>query len=112
MVTTRSTRVEPGPYQRIVTRTIRAIGLQWISIDEGPREKRVARAPDFVLDRELHRMVTNIDDMQKSILVLIAFFRDQTVLLQARVWSREISDVELDVMPVIGLGQRVGFMKA
>jgi hypothetical protein len=59
-----------------VTRTIRAIRLQWISIDEGPREKRMARAPDFVLDRELYCVVTNIGDVQKSVLVLIAFFCD------------------------------------
>jgi hypothetical protein len=85
--------------------------LHWISVDERPREKRMARAPDFVLDRELHRMVANIGDMQKSVLVLIAFFRDQTELFQARVRSREIRDVELDVMSVIGGGYRGGFMK-
>jgi len=59
-----------------VTRTIGAIRLQWISIDEGPREKRMARAPDFVLDRELHCTVTNIGYIQESVLVLIGIFRD------------------------------------
>jgi hypothetical protein len=72
----------------------------------------MARASDFVLDSELDRSVPNIGDMQESVLMLIAFLGDQTMLPQSVVRPGEIGDVELDVMPVIGRGHRAGFAKA
>src|SRR5580704_8321428 len=61
-------------------------------------EHRMPHTAGFVLDAEQWLIRIDINEIEETILMLIALFYDQATLKQFLVWPREISQRDLDVM--------------
>ena len=75
--------------------------LLWIAVDEAARVKRVGHGADFVLDFEQFLAAVDVDDVHDPVLVGISLFSDQPAFEQFRVRSREVGDLDLDVMAIV-----------
>src|SRR5260370_36825402 len=90
------------PRHAIVTGRVVRVGLFGVPVHQRAVVERVAGAAHFVLDGEQRLAAGGIDDLLEAILVLVAFLGDEPPLGEAAVQTREIPDVDLDVVAVIG----------
>src|SRR5262245_29534846 len=65
----------------------------------------MACAAHLVLDTVEAAPAVEIDDVLEAVLMLAAFLGDQRTFTQPAMWTVEIVDVDLDVVPVV-LGKR------
>src|SRR5215471_12419239 len=90
-----------GSGKRILTANVIAVVLCRIAIDQRAAEQRVLQAADLVFDGEENLVGGGIDDVTKTPFVAVGLTRDAFQIHQASIWSREIGDVDLDVMPIV-----------
>src|ERR1700722_13255333 len=66
----------------VVTRRIIDVALRRIAIDQRPHKKRMSHAAHLVLDGEQGLAGFRIGEILESVLMLIAFFRDESLVEQ------------------------------
>src|SRR5262249_29248409 len=81
---------------------VRGLALARVAVDEGTEVERAPEAPYLVLDREEPASRVGIDDVLEAVLVPVALLGDEPPLRQPPVRTREVRDVHLDVVPVVG----------
>src|SRR5437588_4976493 len=72
-----------GPVSRIVSRCIPHYVLRWVAVHQRAQVHRMLHAAHLMLNGEQHLASVGIDEVLKTILMLIAFLKDQTFFLQA-----------------------------
>src|SRR5262245_19089146 len=97
-----------GPRDAVVTRLVVAVALRRVAVDERPAIKRVGLAAHLVLDGEQDLARIEIEDIHEAIFVIVDLGGEQAELFQPPIGYREIRDVDLRVVPVIGLLGLVG----
>src|SRR3989442_14306691 len=88
--------------ERVLVALIGRVRLQRVAVDERPRVERVLQASHFVLDLEQRLPRFRIDDSLEAPLVLVGLHGDEATLEQLLVRRREIGDVHLDMLTVVG----------
>src|SRR5580698_592865 len=84
-----------------VTRNEIAVVHVRVAIDEGAVEHRVPHTAGLVLDPSQRLIGIDINDIEETILVLIALFSDQPTLHQFFVRTGKIGQRDLDMMSVV-----------
>src|SRR5262249_5066979 len=97
-----------GPRDAVVTRLVVAVAVRRVAVDERPAMERVGLAPPLVLDGEQDLAGIEIDDVLEAIFVIVDLGGEKAELFQPPIRTREICDVDLRVVPVIGLLGLVG----
>src|SRR5882762_8280279 len=88
--------------ERVLVALVGGVGLQRVAVDERPRVERVLQASHLVLDLEQRLPRFRIDDSLEAPLVLVGLHGDEATLEQLLVGRREIGDVHLDMVAVVG----------
>ena len=94
-----------------MARPVVAVVLRRVPIDQRPREHRMRLAADFVLDGVQNLPAVQIDDVLETIFVLPELDGEQTEIDEPAVRAREIADIDLRVMAVIGKRRSTAFHK-
>src|SRR6266568_2471820 len=97
-----------SPRDAVVTRLVVAVALRRIAVDERAAIKRVGLAAHLVLHGEQDLARIEIDDILEAIFVIVDLGGKKAELFQPPIGTREIRDVNLRVVPVIGLLGLVG----
>src|SRR6516164_1550998 len=97
-----------GPRDVVVTRLVVAVALRRFAVDERPAIKRVGLAAHLVFYGEQDLARIEIDDILEAIFVIVDLSGEKAELFQPPIRTREIRDVDLRVVPVIGLLGLVG----
>lgn len=78
----------------------RHVRLVGIPVHQRTREQRVCQRAHFVIELEQDLAGIQIYDVLETVLMLAAFFRDETPCQQPFVGPRKVGDVYLNMMPV------------
>src|SRR6266545_4815991 len=87
---------------------IRRLALGRIPVHEGAHEHGVRVAPHFVLDHAEDLARVDVHDLLEAILIVLALFADEPVLVEPLVGTGEVRDVDGDVIAVVGGNGRAG----
>src|SRR5438477_11425363 len=74
----------------LVAGRVGAVGLGRIAVDQRPHVHRVRGAAHLMLDPEQRLAVAEIDDVAKTVLVLVVFLRNQIALEQLAIGAGKI----------------------
>src|SRR6516165_7222155 len=97
-----------GPRDAVMAWLVIAVALRRVAVDERPAIKRVSLAAYLVLYGEQDLARIEIDDVLEAIFVIVDLGGENAELFQPPIGTREIRNVDLRVVPVIGLLGLVG----
>src|SRR5215468_1668938 len=97
-----------GPRDAVVAWLVIAVALRRVAVDERPAIKRVSLAAYLVLYGEQDLARIEIDDVLEAIFVIVDLGGEKAELFEPPIGTREIRDIDLRVVTVIGLLGLVG----
>ena len=97
----RNERVAPAP--------ITARRLIGITIDEKAMKHGMMQAANFMLEQKYPTIIHGIDDFFEAKLMIAHLLRYQAAILEKRVGTGKVRDIDGDVVPIVGTARLLGF---
>src|ERR1700730_1163744 len=97
-----------GPRHAVMARLVIAVALRRGAVDERPTIERMGLAAHLVFDGEQDLARIKIDDVLEAIFVIVDLGGEKAELFQPPIGTREIRNVDLRVVRIMGLLGLVG----